>query len=128
MQKSSEKRVLVADDEAPIRFAVSHMLKDTGYEVFEAADGVEALDIIQSLDQQASPIDIVLLDLYMPHCNGFEVMGKLDEMANRPRVIMMTGAVDSVEMDNVIKLGCDGILSKPFDFGKLLQVVRYALS
>ena len=85
-------KVVVADDDADVRAVFSRLLAGAGHEVCEAADGLEALDLIRS----ARP-DLLVLDLWMPRVNGFEVLDSLrhDPNASRLGVIMLSNLSDA---------------------------------
>ena len=81
------KRILVAEDEAAIREFVVINLKRAGYEVWEAENGQEALDLF---DQQNGDFDIALLDVMMPILDGFAVCRELRKRSQNIGIIMLT--------------------------------------
>jgi CheY-like chemotaxis protein len=74
--------VLVVDDEEPIRTSVAEILRSAGYSVLEAADGQDALDLLES-----GSVGVILLDIRMPRRSGIEVLEALD---SPPNVILMS--------------------------------------
>src|SRR6478672_3308943 len=80
-------RILVADDESRIRLALRTVLEADGHEVLEAADGIEALDVIIN----AAP-DVMILDLAMPNLDGLRTLETLRNVHGqlKPRVIILT--------------------------------------
>lgn len=105
------KRVLIAEDEAAIRDFVVINLKRAGYEVLEAQDGVEALEIYRANDGK---IDVAVLDIMMPNLDGLAVCKELRAGNNNIGIIMLTAK--SQEMDKITALmtGADDYITKPF--------------
>lgn len=102
-------RILVVDDESRMRKLVSDFLVRENYEVLEAADGEEALDIFY----REKNISLILLDVMMPKRNGFEVCREIRENSKVP-IIMLTAKGDESDELNGFELGVDEYISKPF--------------
>ena len=102
-------KILVVDDEARMRKLVSDFLKKNGYQVIEAADGSEALDIF--FEQQ--DIALIILDVMMPKMDGWQVCKELRSYSKVP-IIMLTAK--SEERDELLgfELGVDEYITKPF--------------
>ncbi len=116
-------RVLVVDDEAAARSALSELLRDEGYEVQSAADGYKALGRIE----QWAP-DVVITDVKMPALGGIELMAKLREQQPDTAVIIMT-AFGSVEgAVEAMQLGADDYLSKPVHLPHLLLLLERVIA
>ncbi|MCL5116404.1 MAG: response regulator transcription factor [Firmicutes bacterium] len=113
--------VLVIDDEAKYRRLIRANLAMAGYDVQEAADGHEALQVIY----QREP-DVVLLDLRLPDMDGFTLCQRIRKMSSVP--VMVLTALDS-EADTIqaLDLGADDYLSKPFSPGEMLARIRALL-
>ena len=79
------KKILVADDEMAIRLLYSEELKEEGYEVFTAANGREALDIVEK-----EPLDLVILDIKMPEMDGIEALRQIKEKKPNLPVLLST--------------------------------------
>jgi DNA-binding NtrC family response regulator len=103
------RRVLIVDDEANQRSAVSRMVERWGYAVEAAADGQEALDKLPSFDPQA-----IVTDVMMPGMDGMELLGRLSEIAGAPPVIVLT-AYGSIEaaLTTVHEHGAFWFVEKP---------------
>jgi two-component system response regulator MprA len=115
-------RILVVDDEPAVQSALSRAFALEHYDVTQAMDGREALERIG-----ASPYEVVILDISMPHVDGLEVCRRLREGGDRTPVLMLT-AREEVD-DRVLGLdaGADDYLVKPFALRELLARVRALL-
>lgn len=121
MAETSPVRVLVVDDERPIRRFLVTSLGAHGYAVFEAADGPAALATV--VDQRP---DLMILDLGLPGMDGVEVTRRLREWTSLPIIIL---SVRDQEGEKIAALdaGADDYLTKPFGIGELLARLRAAL-
>ena len=115
--------ILVADDEKSIRLTVSQALSSQGYEVSTATDGHTALEQLQ-----ASPTDLLLLDIQMPGMDGIEVLQRAIAQQPSLKVIMISahGSIDNAV--DAMKLGAVDYLQKPFTPSELREVVNRVLS
>lgn len=115
------QRVLVVDDEAPIRRYLRAALGAQGLTVYESATGEEALQAVLSHRP-----DIIILDLGLPDMDGIEVTRRLREWSQTPIIIL---SVREAEQDKIAALdaGADDYLTKPFGTGELLARMRVAL-
>lgn len=119
--KLGNQRVLVVDDEAPIRRYLRAALGAQGLTVHESASGEEALQAVLSHRP-----DIIILDLGLPDIDGIEVTRRLREWSQTPIIIL---SVREAEQDKIAALdaGADDYLTKPFGTGELLARMRVAL-
>ncbi len=117
----SGQRILVADDEAPLRDFISRNLRARGYTVLEASNGLEAMALWETEAPQ-----LLVLDIMMPRLDGLEVCRRIRERSIVP-IIVLT-ALDA-ESDKVAALdqGADDCLTKPFGVEELLARVRASL-
>ncbi|MBW2495602.1 MAG: sigma-54-dependent Fis family transcriptional regulator [Deltaproteobacteria bacterium] len=116
------ERILIVDDEKLIRWSLQKNLVHAGYEVLEAVDGQQALEMIE--DEGA---DLMLLDVRMPRMSGLEVLAHTVEHHPEIPVVLMT-AFSSVEgAVDAMKRGAFDYLMKPFNHDEVLLVVRKAL-
>ena len=116
-----KKLVLVVDDEQRIRRFVRMNLELEGYEVIEAADGLEALDLVR----EQLPA-VVLLDVAMPRMDGFEALEYIRQISEVPVIIL---TVKGEEEDRVrgLDLGADDYVTKPFSPRELASRIRAIL-
>ena len=112
-------RILVVDDDEIIREVITLTLVDEGYEVLTAANGKEALKIVE---QDAEPPDLILLDMRMPVMDGWAFAHNYRQLsAPQAPIVVLTAATDAAAFAAQVK--ADGYLAKPFDLDKLIQVV-----
>jgi DNA-binding response OmpR family regulator len=106
--------ILIAEDEEDLRFIISNQLREEGYEVFEAADGMQALEIFRKQE-----IHIGLFDIMMPKLDGISLMKKIRESSNIP-IIFLTAR--GYELDKVtgLNMGADDYIVKPFSMDELM--------
>ena len=115
------QRILVADDEANMRWALDKALSKVGYEVITVENGQAALESIQ----EDRP-DLVLLDLKMPKMDGIEVLREVKTIVPELQVIMMTAHGSTATAVEAMKLGAYDYIMKPFDIDELLMAVDKA--
>ncbi len=111
------KCVLIAEDEASIRDFVVINLKRSGYEVIEASNGEEA---IQLFDRHRSEIDIAILDIMMPVLDGLEVCKYLRNASKRLGIIMLTARTQEMDKVTGLMVGADDYVTKPFSPSELM--------
>ncbi len=111
--------VLIADDEEALRTTIAAWLGDEGFQVEQAADGLEAIKKVQGKD-----FDIALLDIKMPGANGLEVLRFIKKNSNPTEVVMMTGMSDVSMAVEAMKLGAKEYLTKPVDLDQLVPQLR----
>ncbi len=114
--------VMVVDDEAGIRHAFTQSLSMEGYEVFEADNGKDAIEIAQKEQPEA-----VLLDMRLPDMSGIEVLKKLKSGENPPIVIMMTAYGDIELAVEAMQFGSDNFRTKPFNITEMKACIKKAL-
>lgn len=117
-----DNRILIAEDEANIRRVVANTLIRAGYGVVEACDGKDALEKFEDNPD----IILVVLDVMMPHMNGYDVCRRIRASSQIP--ILMLTALDS-EADEISGLGCgaDDYVSKPFSSSVLVARIQTLL-
>lgn len=116
-----ETRVLVVDDEKPLRDFVRRNLEVRGYQVEVAANGLEALALFG-----AKPFDLIILDLMMPHMDGLETTRRIRQNSIVP-IIVLTALGEESDKIAAFEMGADDYLTKPFGVEELLARVRAVL-
>ncbi len=115
--------VLLADDESLIRTASRRVLEHVGMEVIEACDGAQAVDLFSS---NADRVDLVILDLDMPHLDGEQAFHRLHALAPNVPILISSGYIDAEREQLLQEAGVDGFLHKPYDSAALLKAVAAA--
>jgi two-component system KDP operon response regulator KdpE len=114
-------RVLVVDDEPRMIGFIRMNLELEGFQVLEAHDGLEALDMIR----KHIP-DLIILDVMMPKLDGFETLRMLREFSSTP-VIMLTAKGEEEDVVHGLELGADDYVTKPFGARELVSRVKAVL-
>ncbi len=118
------RKILIIEDEAAIRRVLKKIISEEneGYEVEEAADGLQGLEMILNNDY-----DLVLCDIKMPKMDGVEVLEKVKKVKPEIPILMISGHGDLDTAVNTMRLGAFDYISKPPDLNRLLNTVRNAL-
>jgi len=116
-----EPVVLVVDDEKPLREFVRRNLEARHYQVLTASNGLEALALFNT-----SKVDLVILDLMMPHLDGLETTRRIRESSETP-IIILTALGEESDKVQAFDMGADDYLTKPFGVGELLGRVKAVL-
>ena len=119
------KRVLIADDKATGRELVRTVLENQGYEVFEACDGIQALESAQRVRP-----DLIILDLHMPGLDGFGVIQelRLDAHFATIPIIALTASAMQGDRQRAISAGFTGYITKPVSLKELRAEVERLLA
>jgi two-component system, OmpR family, response regulator ResD len=117
----SLKTILVVDDEQKIREVITSYLQNEGYLTLEAANGKEALELIQE-----HAIDFVILDLMLPDLSGEKVCQRIREQSPVP-ILMLTAKVSEEERIQGLSIGADDYVTKPFSPREILARVKAIL-
>jgi DNA-binding NtrC family response regulator len=115
-------RILIVDDEANARAALSELLREEGYGTETAADGFKALKKVEEF----SP-DVILTDLKMPAIDGLELMDKVRATSPQTVFVVMTAFGSITSAVQAVKRGAENYLTKPLDFEQLFTVVERAM-
>ena len=118
-------RLLLVDDEPGMRNAVQAYLQDEGFEVLTAVDGLEGWEKAQKILP-----DLIITDVMMPRCNGYELLKKLreDERLGGTPVIFLTAKGMTVDRTQGYQAGVDDYIPKPFDPDELVARVKNVVS
>jgi len=117
----NQQCILVVDDEAPMRKLLSSNLKASGYAVHTAADGTEAMKLIEE-----QTFDLLLLDINMPGPNGIQVLQAVRRGMEVP-VLILSGRGRERDKVEALDLGADDYLTKPFGIGELVARIKALL-
>jgi two-component system, OmpR family, KDP operon response regulator KdpE len=120
--RSPQSRVLVVDDERPIRRALHTSLSTLGFEIEEASGGEEALSLIRNERYEA-----VLLDINMPDMSGIEACRAIRDLSPRLPIVIVTVRDSQEDKIEALNAGADDYVTKPFHLGELMARVRAAV-
>jgi DNA-binding NarL/FixJ family response regulator len=125
IQKHEKVTIVVADDHAVLRESLAALLgTQPDFEVVGSAkDGAEALELVQ-----AKHPGVLVLDLFMPGSDGFEVLRTLDKAGSRVATVVLTGSESESDYTNVVRLGGRGLVLKSDGPDKLFAAVRAVAS
>ena len=115
--KARPSRILIADDDALVRGSLAAVLESEGFVVDEARNGIEA--VTRAI---AHVPDLVLLDLNMPHWDGWTAFSQLDRVRPLLPVIVITARPNQYE--KAVKLGVDAFMEKPLNFPILVRAIK----
>ncbi|HWP43659.1 MAG TPA: response regulator [Blastocatellia bacterium] len=121
----SPRRILVADDDPPLRKVLGKLLTQAGYEVLLAEDGLSAVEKVK-----AERPDLVITDALMPKMHGFSVCKAIKQLEEPPKVIILTAVFTKPKYQHEAKrdYGADEVMSKPFEVSDLLTRISAQLS
>lgn len=114
--------ILIIDDEASIQEVLADILRDEGYQVDTADDGIEGLRLLKT-----EPVDVVFLDVQLPGKGGITVLEEIKQEWPNMEVIVISGHGNVETAVKAIKLGAFDYLEKPLDMGRVLSITRNAL-
>ena len=119
--RNKKLKVLVTEDEAINRMYISTILQRNGWEIDEAADGVEAIELIEKNDY-----DVVLMDISMPRLNGIDAAIKIREDEKDDRhlpLIALTAHAFPADRKKFLEAGMDDVVVKPLNEETLIEVI-----
>ncbi len=119
------KLILIVEDEPKNLTLLRDLLHVSGYSTIEATDGKQGVELAQSKKP-----DLILMDVQMPEMDGLEATRilKADATTSNIPVLALTSYAMKGDKERILKAGCDGYLSKPFDIQELLKTVAEYLS
>jgi DNA-binding NtrC family response regulator len=120
-----DKKILVVDDENPIRDMVSEMLNDAGFKVFVASNGEEALKMFED---PSFKVDLLLTDIVMPKVTGIRLAESLGRKQPSVPVIFMSGFPRDQQFQQDCENGQKRFIQKPFSTDSLLRTVQDAFT
>lgn len=117
----AETTILMVDDEAEIIKLMSIYLKNEGYRLLQASDGIQALHLLQT-----ERVDLVILDVMMPNMDGMQVCMKIRESNHIP-IIMLSAKGEDIDKISGLSVGADDYVTKPFSPLEMLARVKSQL-
>ena len=117
-------RILLADDSPHAQRMGELILREEGYEVVTVTDGASVLVRLRDFDP-----DLILVDVAMPNKSGYEICEFVKSSLQhlRTRVVLLTGALETVDENEARRVRVDGVLKKPFEASAMLQTVKSLL-
>lgn len=120
----TEPKLLIADDDRDFRESLGEVFSRRGYETRLAADGCEAVEIVQ----KASGLHLVVLDVHMPRLSGIQALGQIRQLAARALpCILMSAQLDDMIVQQAEALNTASVLSKPFTLRDITSTVETIL-
>ena len=116
------KRILIVDDEAPIRQFLIDYLGPLGYETAEACNGLDALEQVRTFDP-----GLIILDLVMPEQEGIETIHEIRKTHKDLKIIAVSGAFAGQFLRTAQLLGANAVLPKPLNLVELARLVKKLL-
>ena len=111
--------ILLADDSPHAQRMGERILREEGFEVVSLTSGETALMRLADVDP-----DLVIADVFLPGCNGFELCRRVKSLYRHVRVILTAGLLEQFDEDEARRAGCDAILKKPFEASVVMQTIR----
>jgi len=118
-------KILVVEDNGPLRRLILRILEGCGYSVVEAASGEQGLERFR---EQASSLDLAIVDMVMPGLSGLDVAAEMERQRPGMNILYISGHASSVAMESIGRRSPDRVLIKPFDAGDLIDRVTRLLS
>ena len=115
-------KILIVDDEEKIRCVIKEYAEFEGYEVFEAKDGMEAVEIVKQKD-----FDVIILDVMMPRLDGFSVCKEIKKIKNIP-ILMLSARSEEYDKLFGFEMGIDDYVTKPFSPKEVMARIKVIIS
>ncbi|MBS1551798.1 MAG: sigma-54-dependent Fis family transcriptional regulator [Bacteroidetes bacterium] len=116
------EKILIVDDNEVLRFTLTELLEESGFECNAVAEGIAALEEVKK-----NTYDLVILDLRLPGMNGLEILKKIKELNSQIPVIMLTAFGEIKTAVEAIKIGALDFVTKPFDNDSMIVLIKKAL-
>ncbi|MED1469087.1 MULTISPECIES: response regulator [Bacillus] len=114
-----KEKILIVDDQFGIRILLNEVFQKEGYQTYQAANGIQALDIVKKHDP-----DLVLLDMKIPGMDGIEILKRMKVIDPEIRVIIMTAYGELDMIQEAKDLGAITHFAKPFDIDDIRAAVK----
>ncbi|MGD1091547.1 MAG: response regulator [Bryobacteraceae bacterium] len=111
--------ILLADDSPHAQRMGERILREEGFEVVSLTDGETAMLRMADVDP-----DLVIADVFLPGCNGFELCRRIKSTSRYVRVILTAGLLETLDEEEARRAGCDAILKKPFEASLVMDTIR----
>ena len=118
----SMSRILIIDDDKAVQTVLAEILRQDGYDLLFAYNGIEAIRILKN-----EPVDVVFLDVRLPGKGGIEVLEEIKAEWNEVEVVLISGHATVETAVKAIKLGAYDCLEKPLDMSRVLTIARNAV-
>jgi CheY-like chemotaxis protein len=119
-----QKHILIAEDDLAMQTSLSFILEDEGFVVTTVSTGKAAFEKIQSSFHNDQMFDLLITDIQMPELNGLQLIKSISQAGIILPVIVITGYGDKQTLIELIRLGCDGFLPKPFEPVDVCQKIQ----
>ena len=119
MSSTGKASIFLVEDEDRLRHLVKHFLQDEGFDVVEAADGGEAVEVYKA----SGPFDVVLLDLNLPVLTGVQVCRQIKQIEPSQRIVICSAAIVQEHEKELAKQGVSRFLTKPYHPDELIQQI-----
>ena len=116
--------ILIVDDQETVWDFLIEALQELGYSVLLAENGLDAVEIYR---ENPGAVDLVLLDMIMPKCGGHQAFYQIRELDPNAKVLLSSGYVSETEVQDLLRQGACGFLSKPHRIATVAKAIRAAL-
>lgn len=123
----NEEHILIAEDDAGLLSSLVFILEDEGYRISTAVNGKEALDAVVQNRDTDNAVDLLITDIEMPELRGTQLIERLNALDLNLPIVVVTGYGEKDLLIELIRLGCDEFLGKPFEPGEVLEKVDEVL-
>lgn len=117
----ANRKILIVDDEEMLRELLSDELTDAGYEVYEATNGLDAIEMLKQLEAKQVRIDAIVLDMNMPKMSGAKAFAEIRMMFPSMPILISTGFAQDELVQKLLESGANAVLAKPYNNEELLK-------
>ncbi|MFQ3599323.1 MAG: PAS domain S-box protein [Chloroherpetonaceae bacterium] len=125
---SANKKILIVDDEEMLRELLVEQLSEIGYNVYEATNGLEAIELLKHLEAQEIRIDSVILDMNMPKMGGAKAFAEIRSLFPSMPILIATGFAQDEVVQKLLESGANGMLTKPYNVEELFKKLQEMLN
>ena len=126
--KETVPHIMIVEDEEPIVFSMSFVLRRKGYQVSAAQDGQQALDMLTEFMRADEVPDLLICDMNLPVLTGIELIQKMHEVGVMLPIVAVTGGATAEIIHNLKVNGCTSVVTKPFDTHLIIEIIEEILS